>query len=133
METKYLNTDLDVVSQQDLSALAKYFDAHANLLCCEQCEDGKWLMIVEAEGSGLEDSNANRDIGELLNAIEQMDDQLREIWLACEKREFNIGIDTGTTWAYGVSVTSDNLRRMNVLNISLGFTTYPAEGQRDRC
>ncbi|MEZ5534202.1 MAG: hypothetical protein R3F02_01130 [Thiolinea sp.] len=124
LESKYLNTDLDLRSSNNLSKLGIFFEKHAVLLGCQVSEDGMWHIRVEGKSSGS-NKDANVDIADLLDAIDKMRSEHKKIWESCDKKEFNIGINCGETWAFSIFINALNVKRVSELGASIIFTTFP--------
>ena len=126
-ETHYLNTDLDLVSAHSLEALAAAFDSKGAFpLHVDQRDDGRWYSTLETEEQF---SEPEPNIAAFLAVIEAFDDRAREVWWACDCREFNIGYNCGDEpWAFNHGLTAAILARISALGISLRITLYPAEG-----
>ncbi|MEO6335819.1 MAG: hypothetical protein ABIP71_03235 [Verrucomicrobiota bacterium] len=125
-ETHYLNTDLDLVAQQSLKALAAAFETRGVFpLHVDLRDDQQWYSTLESEEQFTE---PEPNIVALLTAIEALNPQSRNQWAACATREFNIGYDCGDEpWAFNHGLTAPTLARMAALDISLRITLYPAE------
>lgn len=129
-KTAYLNTDLDLASAQSLEALAGAFRSQGVLsLHVEQRNDGRWFATLETEEQF---SEPEPNIIAFLNVIEAFAGSLREFWLACDVRAFNLGYDCGDEpWAFNHRLAAVTLARMAALGVSFRITFYPA-GQPDQ-
>lgn len=123
---RYLNTDLDLVSWQDLSPLAAALEAQGvNPLHVTRGEDGLWYATFETvdQHEVLEAS-----VSAMLDAIESLADDSREHWWECSRREFNAGYDCGDEpWAFNDGLTNETLRRVAALGTALRITLYPPD------
>ena len=121
---RYLNTDLDLVSSEDLAPLAAHFQREKiPPLHVTQGEDGLWYAIFETEHSH---ERPETNLAEILDAIERIPEHLRDAWSRCIKRELNLGFDCGAEpWAYAQDLSSELLARMGRSRIALGLTLYP--------
>ena len=130
-ETRYLNTDLDLVSAHRLEALAAAFDSRGVFpLHVDQRDDGRWYATLETREQF---DQPEPNIAALLDAIETFDPPARELWRACDARELNIGYDCGDEpWAFNHGLTAATLARIAALDISLRITLYPAQGAPSR-
>ncbi|MGD9126063.1 MAG: hypothetical protein PVH19_01685, partial [Planctomycetia bacterium] len=132
-ESIYLNTDLDIVSSDDLGPLAEIFDKKCALLHGQKEDDGLWYLTVESEdsgsGCGQEDSaQLQRDLNDLLNVIEGLENSLRSLLARADRFDFNIGWEAGTQRPEGVlTIPSDLLRRITDSGATLTVTIYPPE------
>lgn len=125
-EIHYLNTDLDLVAEHDLAALATALDSRGVFpLHVTQGDNRMWYARLETEEQYTQ---PEPNIIALLSVIESLDDRTLELLSACTSREFNIGYDCGDEpWAFNNQLTSETLARMAALGISLRITLYPAE------
>lgn len=124
MNTHYLNTDLDLISDEDISQLGAYFDKHADLIRCEK-ENGVWRAVVEAAGSGTSEL-PDADILGLISVVKKMDPSLKSQLDTCHVRDFNIGVETGNTRGFNIPINNSTLSKIAVLGFTLSFTTYPS-------
>lgn len=126
---RYLNTDLDLVSRGDLTALASALDAGGvPPLHVTRGEDGLWHASCEtARQFGEPEGN----MAAILAVVETLGAAERAVWSACERREFNIGFDCGAKpWAYTQWLSNDLLGRIAAVGASLRITLYPQEGAK---
>jgi hypothetical protein len=123
---RYLNTDLDLVSQRDLSPLATALEAQGVYpLHVTRGEDGLWYATFETadQYEVLETS-----VSAMLDAIESLGDDARELWSECSRREFNAGYDCGDEpWAFNDGLTNETLFRAAALGAALRITLYPPD------
>lgn len=120
----YLNTDLDLASPHDLSALTAHLDrAGLTVLDSQRRDDGLWHAIVET----LEPFDEPEDsIAALLDVIESLPQPRRADWDACTLRDFNLGFDCGDgPWEYNKGLATDLLRRIVSVGGSVRVTIYP--------
>ena len=122
--TQYLNTDLDLVSTADLTALAADLEARGlDSLHVDRQEDSQWIAIFESS-AGYDQPETT--ILMLLDVIESLDEPSRRAWWECTKREFNIGYDCGSEpWAFNQALSNQTLLRMANAGAGLRITLYP--------
>lgn len=120
----YLNTDLDLTSCDDLTALTAVFEARGVFpLHVTRGEDGLWYATFETEDQHAE---PEPNIAAMVAVVESLGEPHRAVWLGCTRREFNIGYDCGTRpWAFHQGLSSELLGRMAAVGASLRFTLYP--------
>ena len=120
----YLNTDLDLVSSADLTPLAAVFEARGVFaLHVAPREDGLWYAVFETEDQHTEPES---NIAAMVAVAEALAEPHRSMWLACTRREFNIGYDCGSTpWAFTQGLSSPLLARVAAVGASLRVTLYP--------
>lgn len=121
---RYLNTDLDLESAEDLTALAAEFEAHGvSPLHVARGEDGRWHATFETDERYLQ---PEPNIASMVAAVESLPEQLRAAWSGCTHREFNIGYDCGVEpWAFNQALSSRLLGRMAAVGACLRITLYP--------
>lgn len=120
----YLNTDLDLTSSDDLTRLAKVFEAKgASPLHVARSDDGLWRATIETD---VHHHDPEPNIAEMLAIIESLPDPLQTDWRRCTQLEFNIGYDCGTEpWAFNQGLSNVLLRRIAAVGASLRITLYP--------
>jgi hypothetical protein len=120
----YLNTDLDLTSAEDLTALAAAFEARGvQPLHVTRGADGLWLATFETSAQFTE---PEPNIAAMLAIVESLTRPLRSVWQGCTRREFNIGYDCGAEpWAFNQGLPADLLGRMAAAGASLRVTLYP--------
>lgn len=128
----YLNTDLCLISNRDLSELAEHFGTHdvCNMFPIKPEEDGLWYVSFETSSNYREsqgdDGEPELDITLMLTAVESLPTRLRSIWDNCSQREFNIGYDCSEKpWAFNQGLSNEVLRRLAVVGGTLRWTIYP--------
>jgi hypothetical protein len=120
----YLNTDLDLISSDDLTALAAVFDSRGVFpLHVTGGEDGRWFATFETLDQLTE---PEPNIAAMVAVAESLDEPHRSVWRGCTLREFNIGYDCGVEpWAFNQGLSCGLLARMAAVGASLRFTLYP--------
>ena len=88
-EIKFLNIDLDIESQGDISLVVKEF---CNRLTVMRNDCSKGMYYASFETGYTEE---NIIIEEYVNIIEGLSPEAREIWNNCLKREFDFGYESG--------------------------------------
>ena len=124
----YLNTDLDLVSSEELTALAAVFESRGVLaLHVIRRADGLWHATFETKDQHTE---PEPNIAVMVAVVESLAEPHRSIWLGCTRREFNIGYDSGAEpWAFNQGLSSGLLGRIAAVGASLRITLYPNREQ----
>jgi hypothetical protein len=129
----YLNTDLDLISPEELTVLAAVFESRSLFpLHVTQRDDGLWYATFETEDQHAE---PEPNIAAMVAVVESLAEPHRSIWSACTRREFNVGYDCGPApWAFNQGLSSGLLGRMAAVGASLRVTLYPdpARGAANR-
>jgi hypothetical protein len=121
---RYLNTDLDLTSAQDLTALAAAFeDGGVPPLHVTHRADALWHATFE---TSVQFTEPEPNIAAMLALVESLARPLRSMWDGCTRREFNIGYDCGDEpWAFTQGLPADLLGRMAAAGAALRVTLYP--------
>jgi hypothetical protein len=127
-QTRYLNTDLDLISSDDLTPLAALFESHGLFVNhVAPGEEGRWLATLEMLDQATE---PEADIATMVSVVESLPPPYYTVWLNCTLREFNIGYDCGAEpWAFNQGISSGLLARMASIGASLRFTLYPERSE----
>jgi hypothetical protein len=125
----YLNTDLDLTSADDLTALAAVFESQGIFpLHVGRGEDAFWHATFEVLD---QHSEPEPNIAEMVVVVEALAEPHKSVWRGCSRREFNIGYDCGDEpWAFNQGLSCDLLRRIAAIGASLRWTLYPDREQR---
>lgn len=121
---RYLNTDLDLKSPDDLEAIAAALESRrVSPLHVTRGEDGLWCATFESDHSFDEPSS---NIAAILDAVESLVREHKATWAQCALKEFNIGYDCGDELlVLDQGLSNDVLRRMAAAGASLRWTLYP--------
>lgn len=130
---RYLNTDLDISSREQLTDLVSALTSRGMFLLFRPVkgDDTLWHATFETEAD-FDEPEPN--IAAMVGVIESFDEPLRQAWSRCLVREFNIGYDCGAKpWAFSQALSSELLGRMAAIGASLRLTFYPPERTDDGC
>ncbi len=125
---RYLNTDLDLIAEQDLTLLVQaleasgFYSLHAGV-----GDDGKWyatLEINEAADEALHLRQPELTIVAMLDAIEALDASARALWDACMSKTLDIGYQCGDGVRVRNELTNATLSRMSALGMGMFITLY---------
>jgi hypothetical protein len=121
---RYLNTDLDVISSEDLTQFAAALESHG-LLTLHVGRGGDGLCYATFETSQAHDS-PEQTIEAMLGVVEAFTQPERDIWSGAVKRLFNIGYECGSEpWAFNNGLGNAVLRRIAASGAALQITLYP--------
>lgn len=120
----YLNTDLDLISSDELTALVGVFESRGVFpLHVMYRDDGLWYATFETQD---EHTEPEPNIAAMVVVVESLAEPHRSMWLGCTRREFNIGYDCGAEpWAFNQELSSGLLGRIAGVGASLRVTLYP--------
>lgn len=125
--TRFLNTDLDVVTRRDpapLVAMLEQLGMHALSAPSKRPEDGgAWFVNFEAAHGA--DATCESTVLAILAAIENLTGEAREIWYVASTRELHLGFEGGEEpHAFTEALSSETLARAAAAGMSLRVTLY---------
>ena len=125
-EIRYLNTDLDLTAGRDLSPLATVLQARGvYALSVIRGEDARWHATFETAKCF---QTPEESMSVLLDAVESLSGDARNLWSECRSREFNIGYDCGDhPWAFNNGLSNSVLARAAAAGATLRITLYPPD------
>lgn len=128
MNTRYINTDIDLVAPYDLSPLATVLEAKGIWpLHITQQEDSRWCATFECITfeTDKDQNTPETTIAEMLDVIEMLQGDAQRLWSGCTVREFNIGYDCGKEpFSFTNELTNTALLRMAKVGAGLRITLY---------
>ena len=120
----FLNLDLVLRSNSDLSALVKHLDQRVYVVSDQEFE-GRFLLVLELTGrdSG---QDAQWCTQQFLAIIEEFPDAVLNLWKGCSSRTFSYGFEGGRDFpALDTAITADLLLRIGQVGADIGITVYP--------
>jgi hypothetical protein len=129
-ETRYVNTDLDVVAPCDLGPLVSALERRCvSPLHVSLGEDGQGRATFETDRYY---EHPEQTIAALLDAVESLAGAALDVWNVCTVREFDLGYDCGEVpWKVSVALAHGTVQRVSTAGISFRITLYGGEGQSD--
>ena len=128
---RYLNTDLDIESTENLSALVPLFEANCVVLHAEEIQDGRWMIRVEVERTGESEeaiATPERDIERLLAVLNKFDAESKGILLHADLFDFNIGWESGKELPpSSFRLSTELLGKISEIGATLTITIYPID------
>ena len=119
---QYLNTDLLLQSDNDLSNLVAFFNGADcfDLYVSDDRKDAGFESNLTASGDAPAET-----ITALLDAIDRLDGALLDAWRACTVREFDVGYNCGTEpYSKHDKLPPELLKRIGDSGITLVITLY---------
>ncbi len=118
----YLNTDLEIVSKEDISPIIQAFGNKVCILNQENRED-YYFASLETNSNVI---SANLTAEYFCDLIEQLPRDIRSIWDNCDSRILDIGYECGTLPRYYRSeLKSTTVQRIAEAKMSIVTTIYP--------
>ena len=126
MRIKYLNTDLDLRSKEDLRPLARAFQRQGlYTLHVDRASNRDWYATFELDTVGR---RPNVHVNGILNAVEALEGKACALWNNCTVRELNLGYDSGVKpWHVTHGLSARLLARMSKVGLSLRITIYKVQ------
>jgi hypothetical protein len=92
-ETHFLNVDLELRAERELTELVQAFEPGAMALNCMALDDG-YLANLEL---ATQPTEAEAAIRSFVNLIDKLPERARVLWNEASRRDFSIGIEAGST------------------------------------
>jgi hypothetical protein len=121
MEVRYLNTDLEIESKGDLSKIVTEFGEDVLVLHHGEIR-GYQHASFEIAGSR---SGADETINSLCELVEQLPQEVREIWNECCSRVFDVGYESGTSPNFRSEIRASTIQRVAEIGAGIVITIYP--------
>jgi len=120
----YLNTDLDLVAEQDLTELASALESRGlTVFHVMKGDDLLWYARFETD---IQADEPERTIEIMVAALESLPGELCSVLRRCRLEELDIGYECGDTpWAFNQGLPNALLGRIASLGASLGVTIHP--------
>ena len=121
---RYLNTDLDLASPDELAPRAAALEARGLLrLHVSRRDDGLCHATFE---DGEQHDEPAPNVAAMLAVVESLERPLRALWDGCVVRRLDAGYECGARpWGFGHELPGELLARMAALGLSLRITLYP--------
>jgi hypothetical protein len=126
--TQFVNTDLDVVTRRDPAPLIAMLRALGVPPLNEPStrEDGAWFINFEIAGRS---ATPESTVITIVDAIEKLTGEAREIWYVATTRELHLGFDGGDEpRVFSEALSSETLARAAAAGLSLRITLYASQG-----
>jgi hypothetical protein len=131
--TTFLNVDLDIVSARPLEPLVAAF-GRSVIVHHVGREGGRHTAHLSL---AVDRQSADARIRALIRLIRRLPPPARHLWNRAISREFNIGIQAGTSpFSYLVTLEAETVRSIADVSGRIGITTYAIEAparRRARC
>ena len=127
---RYLNTDLDIESNQPFNKLVQCFKK-MQLIEMHYCknESGKiWSGCFEIEMISPKSPELTPEltISKFIKTLNGLSGEELKEWNRCKKKTFNIGYDCGKKpWAFTNSLPSPLIEKLNKHGLGIAITIYP--------
>lgn len=124
MEVRYLNTDLEIESEADLSKIVEEFGEDVLVLHHGEIR-GYQHASFEIAGS-TRSTSADDIMNSFCALVEAFSEEAREIWDGCCSRVLDIGYESGTSRQnFHSEIRADTIERVARIGASVLITIYP--------
>lgn len=123
MEVRYLNTDLEIESENDLSLIIEEFGEDVSVLHHGEI---RGYQHASFEITGGMNMGADEAINDFCLLVENLPKEAREIWDGCCSRILDIGCQSGATSPnYRSEIRASTIQRVAEIGASIVITIYP--------
>ena len=128
MEVHYLNTDLEIESQSDLSQIVEEFGEDVLVLYHGEIRGYQHGSFEIPGGS----TDADATINYFCTLVEQLPKDAREIWDECCSRMFDIGYESGSApQTFRSEIRAATIQRVAKIGAGVVITIYPKTRESD--
>lgn len=122
MNIQYLNTDLDIKSQADISPIIKAFGNKVYVLHQEN-KEGYYCASLEINDRVID---ANLTAEYFCHLVDRLPDHIRTIWDNCDERILDMGYESGKLPNYYRSeLKLSTIQKIAEVGMSIAITIYP--------
>jgi len=124
---RYLNLDVELESENDLTALVEHLGEEIFVLCNEQLES-IFYTSFEPKYFEEEKNNPENHTRHILGLLEKLPGSLREMWNECNSKIFDFGFDSGfAPGPFHADLSPESLQGISAIGANVRITIYPAE------
>lgn len=121
MNVRYLNTDLEIESKNDLSKIVQEFGEDVIVLHCGEAR-GYQLASFEIPGTT---ASADETINYFCALVEELTKEAREVWEGCCSRVMDVGYESGTSpHNLRSEIRASTIQRVAAIGASIVITIY---------
>ena len=127
MHVRYLNTDLEIESKNDLSQIVQEFGDDIVVLHCGEVR-GYQLASFEIPANT---AGADETINHFCALVEGLTQEAREIWEGCCSRVIDVGYESGTSPGnFRSEIRASTIQRVAAIGASIVITIYSLSHDR---
>jgi hypothetical protein len=124
MEVRYLNTDLEIESKDNLSKIVEEFGEDVLLLHHGEVRDYQHASFEISGSTGS--TSADDIINSFCALVEALSEEVREVWDGCCSRVLDIGYESGTSSQnFHSEIRAGTIERVAKIGASIVITIYP--------
>lgn len=125
MEIKFLNVDLVIDSYENLQPLVNELAGNVSVMF-----NGEWENNLNRLSLAIKysyEKTADEIVLEFCYLIEKFSSESNLIWNRCQKREFDVGFESGSSLtSYETEIQAETIQRVAKLGGSILITIYPS-------
>jgi hypothetical protein len=129
MEVRYLNTDLEIESNHDLSRIVEEFGEDVMVLHQGEirgCQHASFEIAGSMNG-------ANEVINYFCSLVEGLPKEVRIIWDECCSRILDIGYESGTSpSSFRSEIRASTIQRIAEIGAAIVITVYPLSAESEK-
>jgi len=123
--SRFLNLDLVLKSNSDLSALVGHLDQRVTVVADQEFE-GLFLLGLELAGKEGPVHDAQWCTQQFLTIISEFPDAVLDLWKGCTSRTFSYGFEGGCDYpALDATITADLVLQIGQVGADIGIAVYP--------
>ena len=121
MDVRYLNTDLEIESKNDLTKIVQDFGEDVVVLYCGEMRSYQHASFeISANTAG-----ADETINHLCALVEGLGKEAREIWESCCSKVIDVGYESGTSpQNFRSEIRASTIQRVAAIGASIVITIY---------
>jgi hypothetical protein len=122
MDVRYLNVDLEIESENELSGIVQEFGEDVAVLYCGEVRGYQHASFeIPANRAG-----ADETINHFCALVEGLTKEAREIWEGCCSRVLDVGYQSGTSPRnFRSEIRASTIQRVAAIGASIVITIYP--------
>ena len=123
MDTRYLNTDLEIESKSDLSRIVQEFGD--DVIVLHHGDRREYHHASFEIDSGATNAGADEIINVFCDLVANFPKEVRDIWEGCCSRVFDVGYETGSPpQNFRSEIRAPTIQRVAALGASIVITIY---------
>lgn len=129
----FITLDVDIVSNENLTPLAEYFEEPAYVLE-NYCLDNVHYLSLEPCWFSEEEKTPENCTKFFVEEIAKLPTELRNLWNKAKSKTFNFGFESGNALPYYNSeISQEALAKVVMIGASLTITIYQTSEKEEEC
>jgi hypothetical protein len=129
----FITLDVDIVSEEDLTLLADYFEEPAFVLGY-QSVDNLYYLSLEPCWFREEENTPENCAKFFVEEIAKFPNELKDLWNNAKSKTFNFGFESGNVQPYYKSeISQDTLAKVAMVGASFIITIYQIPETEEEC